>query len=256
MASVNRSSSTVSGLYTRPLPLSPPANEAELLARARALAGRSVDGLAREFGSPIDGLGVRTKGKVGTLVERSLGATGGSSATWDFPALRVELKTIPVDARGMPRESTFVCTVSLADADRTEWLTSWARAKLSRVLWVPVTVDPKGGRTFGDAMLWSPSDEQERVLAADFEEILGRVGAGDIEALTGRVGRWLQLRPKAAHGRVRTLVPGADGTMVSTVPRGFYLRSLFTGPILADPRALPEEARPGRGRARVAHSLS
>jgi DNA mismatch repair protein MutH len=209
--------------------IAPPRDEAELLARAHAMKGTRVEGG-----------GLHAKGKVGELVERALGATGGSTATWDFPALQIELKTIPIDARtGSPRESTFVCAVSLHDADTAEWSTSWVRAKLGRVLWVPVEEDETGARRIGEPRLWSPSAEQEGVLAGDFEEILGRVGVGDIEGVSARLGRWLQLRPKAAHGRVRTLVPGADGALVATVPRGFYLRARFTGAILRDPAALP-----------------
>jgi DNA mismatch repair protein MutH len=177
---------------------------------------------------------------VGELVERALGAHGGSAATWDFPDLEVELKTIPVlAATGAPRESTFVCAVSLADADRAEWTTSWVRRKLSRVLWVPVEAHADGTRSIGEARLWSPTAEQEQVLAGDFEDILGRAGMGDVEGIDARLGRWLQLRPKAAHGRVRTQVRGADGEIVTTVPRGFYLRARFTGAILRDGRALP-----------------
>lgn len=209
--------------------IAPPRDEAELFARAEALAGTSV-----EAG------GLHGKGKVGERIERALGATGGSSATWDFPDLRVELKTIPVDATtGTPQESTFVCAVSLADAERAEWATSWARAKLSRVLWVPIEVAQDGARRVGRARLWSPTPEQDAVLAGDFEDILGRVALGDVEGVTARLGRWLQLRPKAAHGGVRTAAPGADGEIVATVPRGFYLRARFTGAILADPGAMP-----------------
>jgi len=216
----------------------PPTDEAGLLRRALALQGQSIEALSRRFGLSLDGAPVATKGKVGELLERALGATGGSAATWDFPALRVELKTVPLGATGVPRESTFVCSVSLFDADRAEWAESWVRAKLARVLWVPIEAGA-GMRTVGQARLWSPTADQEIGLAGDFEEILGRVGAGGIEGLSARVGRWLQLRPKAAHGRVRTDAPGRDGDRVSTVPRGFYLRARFTGAILADPDALP-----------------
>jgi DNA mismatch repair protein MutH len=199
-----------------------------------------VAALAASLHTRVEATGVHTKGKVGELLERALGATGGSRATWDFPDLRVELKTVPVDARGSPRESTFVCAVSLLDADRAEWATSWARAKLTRVLWVPVTTGGDGARTIAEARLWSPSREQERVLAADFDEILGRIGAGGVEGVSARTGRWLQLRPKAAHGGVRTRAPGEEGGTLSTVPRGLYLRARFTGPILRDPGAMPE----------------
>jgi DNA mismatch repair protein MutH len=209
--------------------VAPPRDEAELLSRAASLCGLEVSGG-----------GVRGKGRVGAFVERALGATGGSAATWDFPDLRVECKTLPVHAAsGAPVESTFVCAVSLADADRAEWATSWARAKLSRVLWVPVDVAPDGVRRIGQAWLWSPTPAQDRGLASDFEEILGRVGLGDVEGVSAHLGRWMQLRPKAAHGRVRTVVPGADGELVSTVPRGFYLRPSFTGALVRDPAATP-----------------
>jgi DNA mismatch repair protein MutH len=210
----------------------PPRDEAELLRRARALAGMSVEALAAQLGFSIAGLALRTKGKVGGLIEDALGATGGPRATWDFPEIRTELKTVPLDPRGSPRESTFVCTVSLQEADRAEWGPSWARAKLSRVLWMPVHFDTAGQRTLGQPVLWSPSAEQERVLADDFDEIMGRVGAGDVEATTGHVGHWLQIRPKAANGQSRTPAPGGDGEVIWTVPRGLYLRARFTGAIL------------------------
>src|SRR3984957_20034108 len=98
----------------------PPRDEAELLDRARALRGHAVGALAARLGLDLGGPAVATKGKVGALLEQALGATGGSAATWDFPALRVELKTVPLDERGIPRESTFVCAVSLLDAGRAE----------------------------------------------------------------------------------------------------------------------------------------
>ncbi len=192
-----------------------PRDEIELVARARALSGCSVEALAQSLGVRVDGAAVSTKGKVGELLERALGATGGSAATWDFPALRIELKTIPVDEPDAPRESTFVCAVSLLDAERAEWESSWARSKLARVLWVPIRVGAGGSRRVGDARLWSPSEEQQSVLKDDFEEILGRIGAVGIEDISARVGRWLQLRPKAAHGRVRTNAPGG-GTEASS----------------------------------------
>ncbi|HEY5146182.1 MAG TPA: MutH/Sau3AI family endonuclease, partial [Polyangiaceae bacterium] len=220
-------------------PPSPPRDADELVGRARALDGVSIDELARLSGVRVDGAPVSTKGKMGELLERVLGATGGSVATWDFPELAIELKTIPVDARGVPSESTFVCAVSLLDAERAEWETSWARAKLSRVLWVPVTGDVGSERRVGSARLWSPSAEQEGILQGDFEEIFGRIAASGIEDISARVGRWLQLRPKAAHGGVRTRAPGGDEGDVATVPRGFYLRARFTGAILRDPLALP-----------------
>ena len=213
--------------------MTPPETLGALLERARKLAGVSVVDLAGREAFAIDGEAVKTKGKVGELLERALGATG-VGAEMDFPDLEVELKTVPIED-GKPVESTFVCALPLGDVDRMEWATSWARRKLSRVLWVPI----RDRQEVGEAVLWSPSPEQEAALKNDFEEIVGRIAIGDIEDLSAHVGRYMQLRPKAATGSVRTSAPGRDGDVVSTVPRGFYLRARFVGAILRDPRAMP-----------------
>jgi DNA mismatch repair protein MutH len=95
-------------------------------------------------------------------------------------------------------------------------------------------------RTIGEPLLWSPTSEQEAVLRGDFDDVVGLVGVGRIEELTAHRGRWMQVRPKAAHGRVRTAAFGPGGERIETIPRGFYLRARFTGALLADPAALPD----------------
>lgn len=215
-----------------------------LLARARALVGKSVGEIAASLGVSSAGEAVRTKGTPGAILELALGATGGSSKVHDFPELGVELKTIPIDMRGVPVESTYVCTLSLADAETQEWDTSWVRAKLARVLFVPLLAEdgvPWPERCVAAPVMWSPTAEQEDILRGDFDDVVGLIGIGRIEELTAHRGRWLQVRPKAAHGRVRTVAFGAEGEAIATIPRGFYLRPRFTGAILADPRAVPEE---------------
>jgi DNA mismatch repair protein MutH len=214
-----------------------------LLDRARALRGKTVREVAEELGLHAGGDAVRTKGTPGAILERALGATGGSSKVHDFPEIGVELKTIPLDERGVPIESTYVCTLSLADAESQEWETSWVRAKLACVLWVPTLGAaelPWPERRIGEPLLWSPTPEQDAILRGDFDDVVGLVGIGRIEELTAHRGRWMQVRPKAAHGRVRTAAYGAEGELIETVPRGFYLRARFTGALLRDPTATPE----------------
>jgi DNA mismatch repair protein MutH len=221
--------------------IQPPRDLADLFARASDLAGRALDELAATHAIAFDGRdSAKTKGKTGELLERILGATGGSHAVHDFPELAVELKTIPMDAALHARESTYVCTLQLTEADRAEWATSWARAKLSHVLWVPIVIDDGPARV-GAPRLWKPTPDQDAVLASDFEEAMGAVAIGGIESLTARTGRWLHVRPKAASSRDRTWSPGGDdGAFIATVPRGFYLRQRFTTALLADLAATPE----------------
>jgi DNA mismatch repair protein MutH len=216
-----------------PHELAPPRSLEELKARAAWLSGREVAELEGTALGPM----LRRKGKLGQLIERILGATAGSLSAPDFPELGVELKTIPLDALGRPRESTFVCSLSLADADTAEWASSAARAKLCHVLWVPVLVDEPSIR-LGTPWFWTPTPAQEAVLRADFDDIMGMIAIGKVEDLTARVGRWLQARPKAAHSGVRTRAYGAGDEPLAALPRGFYLRTSFTGALQKDPATL------------------
>jgi DNA mismatch repair protein MutH len=222
----------------------PPSCEAELRVRAEALAGRTLGENAAALGWREVGAGLHAKGKIGDLLERALGAARGSGATHDFPTLRIELKSVPVDDAGAPRESTYVCTLPLADVDCATWATSWVRAKLASVLWLPVVTPEPGAweeRRVGAPLLWSPTPAQEAVLRADFEDAVGLIGAGGIEEVTAHAGRWLQVRPKAPDGQARAVAYGPEGEPVAPVPRGFYLRRRFTAAILRDPAALPGE---------------
>ena len=213
----------------------PPRDVAELLARARLLEGAALTEVSlRSAGDEPSTR--RTKGSVGQLLERALGADGGSASAPDFAELGVELKTIPLDAQGRVRESTFVCRLSLRAVDELDFEASPVFAKLRQVLWVPIVRD-LGRARVGRALLWSPTPAQQAVLRADFDDLVGMIALGHIESVTARLGRWLQLRPKAAHGRVRTRAFDREGPLL-TMPRGFYLRARFTSALLRDPETL------------------
>ena len=223
----------------------PPRDEAELTARAAALAGLRLAELAARFEVPVPPDLRRAKGFVGGLLERALGATAGSRALPDFPELGIELKTLPVDRAGAPVESTFVCTIPLTEIGQVEWEDSRVRRKLSIVLWVPVEGErqiPVGERRIGQALLYRLTPEDEAVLRADWEELAGYIGRGHVEALTGHLGKFLQIRPKAAHSRARRVGIDADGVPFAALPKGFYLRPSFTGALLRRHFALPPKA--------------
>ena len=215
----------------------PPADVAQLLARATALAGRPLRAVAGRFGLPTPDDLRRHKGWVGQLLEYALGASAASRAEPDFPHLGVELKTVPVDARAKPRESTYVCVCPMDGAElRVAWDDSWVRRKLSRVLWIPVVQrasEPVGDRLVGAPVFWEPAPDDLRRLRADWEEITERVQLGALDRLDASVGEVLQLRPKAADHTETTWVLDAAAEWVETGPRGYYLRRRFTAEILA-----------------------
>jgi DNA mismatch repair protein MutH len=195
----------------------------------------TVGELARSLGRSLPRDPVRAKGAVGELLERALGADAGNLDLPDFQDLGVELKTIPLDAEGRVRESTYVCYLDLDQVERAEWESSRVRRKLQRVLWFPVEWNPGGApadRHLGTARIWSPSPEQEALLRGDWFELVGRIAVGAIDEITAHMGQVLQIRPKAATGSVRVDAPGPEGQLLATVPRGFYLRARFTEQVL------------------------
>lgn len=218
-----------------PSSLNPPSTLAELLERARALDGLTVGELARRLGRRTTSDPVRGKGLAGELVELALGANAGNLDQPDFQNLGVELKTIPLDAAGRVRESTYVCYLDLESVSSEEWEGSRVRRKLQHVLWVPVEHNPGGSpadRHLGTPLLWTPSARQEALLRADWLELVGRIAVGGIEEVSAHSGQALQIRPKAPSGAARVEAPGPEGEVILTVPRGFYLRARFTETIL------------------------
>jgi len=214
----------------------PPEDEASLLARAQDLAGLTLETLAARAGLPMPANLKRDKGWVGMLLEWHLGASAGSKAEQDFAHLGIELKTIPIDTQGKPLETTFVCVAPLTGNSGVTWLTSHVRHKLARVLWIPVEGEreiPLRERRVGAPLLWSPDAEEDEMLRQDWEELMDMIVLGRVEQITARHGAWLQIRPKAANSKALTEGIGDQGQPIMTLPRGFYLKKSFTGPLLA-----------------------
>lgn len=215
--------------------ITPPTTDDELLHRAQKLAGLTLLQLANQLKEPAPGKLHHAKGWIGQLLEKALGATAASLPEPDFQQIGIELKTLPVNQNGMPSESTYVCTVPLQNNHDLNWERSWVRNKLKRVLWVPIESDknlPVAERHIGQALLWSPSPEQEHILQQDWEELMDLVCTGQLGEISARQGTYLQIRPKAANASSLVNTEDEDGNAALTLPRGFYLRTTFTSQIL------------------------
>ena len=217
-----------------------PESQDELLRRAWEIAGLTLAELGAQVGVEVPDEAARAKGTAGQILEKALGATAGSRAEPDFVELGIELKTIPLDAMGRPKESTFVCSISLSAMADTDWEGGTVHKKLSKVLFVPVQAaseTPLRDRRVGRAYLWVPTPSELGLLRADWEQLAAMIAAGDVQEITGHLGEVLQVRPKAPHGKSRRRAPDEQGAVQWTMPRGFYLRPAFTGAVLARLRA-------------------
>lgn len=206
----------------------------QLQQRYQAIAGQTLAEIATDLDWSVPEDLKRNKGWVGQLLEARLGATAGSLSEPDFQQLGIEMKTLPLNHQGNPKESTYVCMVPLNTLNET-WEHSWVRRKLAHVLWLPLQADnsiPLAERRVGNAILWQPSAAELRVLQRDWEELMEMISMGNLDRMSAKIGHYLQIRPKAADSHIRTGVINESGAQGLTQPRGFYLRSRFTKTIL------------------------
>jgi len=213
----------------------PPQTQAELLARCQVLAGKTLGQVAADLNIPVPESLQRHKGWVGNLMEVALGANAGNKAQPDFVDLAIEMKTLPLNTQGQPKESTYVCTVAMQQTGELCWQDSWVRHKLAHVLWVPVEAEteiPLAERYIGQAWLWMPSLEQSVILQRDWEELMDRIVLGEQAEITAKEGEYLQIRPKAANAKVLSTGFSDSGSHERINPKGFYLRTAFTKQLL------------------------
>jgi len=214
-----------------------PTDEHQLVSRAQALAGLTLSQLAEDLDLEVPDSLKNNKGWIGNLLELALGATAGSKPQQDFPELGIELKSIPIDYRGKPLETTYVCITPLMGIGGLTWQQSNICNKLRKVLWIPILSErslPIGQRQIGSPFIWQPNSNQQQQMQQDWEEIMELIALGKITSITAKVGQVLQLRPKGANSKALTAAIGCDGAPIMTLPRGFYLKIPFTHQILKD----------------------
>ncbi len=215
--------------------VSPPVSRLELLDRAKNIAGLTIQQLANKMNVCIPQSTTHAKGWFGNLLELSLGASAASAPEPDFVDLGIELKSIPVDDNGKPKESTYICVTQLDPIALSSWESSLVKCKLTEVLWIPFEANkntPVPLRRIGSPVLWRPNKAQEKQLNDDWQELCDMIVLGDIDKVSSSMGKYLQIRPKAAHSKSLTKDKNQSGENKLTLPRGFYLRPSFTHSII------------------------
>ena len=215
----------------------PPTTIAELIERVDQIAGSTLGELAQSYGFKTPDTLNREKGWIGQLIEYVLGASAASRPEPDFPTLGIELKTLPISYAGKPLETTYVSITPLTNLHGATWHNSVVKKKLSHVLWLPILSErdiAPTDRVIGTGFLWQPSVLQEKQLRNDWEELTEMIALGQIEKINGHFGQVLQIRPKAANSKALTNAIGPDGKEITTLPRGYYLKTQFTQQILAE----------------------
>ena len=179
-----------------------------------------------------------SKGLSGQIIEYLLGAEAQSRPLPDFPRLNLEIKTIPINIKQQPLETTYICSANLLPKEiNYDFYTSALYKKIQHILWLPLIVpDPQhdllANRIVGNAFLWQPNPEQLAAIEADWIELTQMMLFGNIEQVSSHYGQVLQIRPKASNSKVTTESLDETGQKILTLPRGFYLRKTFTQNLL------------------------
>ena len=218
-----------------PAAVPPPSSENQLMDRARSLAGLQIGQLADQLHQSLPETKKHGKGLTGQLIEMALGASAGNKSLPDFESLDIELKTLPVSTEGQVLETTFVCSIDLNSGFEKPWRESRTFHKLKRVLFFPIEDNdskPWGALRLGVPFIWSPSPEEEALLARDWHDHMDLIAQGLSDGISARRGEVLQIRPKAANAQVRRKARDASGDEFKAKPIGFYLRRQFTQKLL------------------------
>ncbi len=207
----------------------------QLQSNVLRIAGCTLGEIATSLDIMVPENLLKNKGWVGQLIETALGVENNSRPEPDFPELGIELKTLPINHNGKPKESTYVCVAPLMHLANLRYQDSVVGKKLAHVLWLPIEADktiPLASRRIGQGIFWKANDEELKQLTADFDMLTDQIALGEVENITAHQGTFLQLRPKAANSAVLTEAISPEGTIMKTLPRGFYLRPIFTQRIL------------------------
>lgn len=212
-----------------------PKSTEELIIRANKLARKNIGDIANNYHINLPNKLNVKKGIIGQVLEIALGASAGNKPIPDFPNLGIELKTIPVDEKNIPLETTYICTAPIPFKESV-FENSIVYKKMSKVLWFPYTVkknDHVKNYVLSSPVLWSPNSNEYNQLKNDWEELADMLGLGQFASISSHIGKAMQLRPKAANKKQTICVLDENNELVNIVPKGFYLRKTFTQNIIA-----------------------
>jgi DNA mismatch repair protein MutH len=139
----------------------------------------------------------RRKAAGGHLVEALLEIARNSIPRPDLERLGTEVKTLPLNTRSSPRESTKVTAFNLEHVkEEPDFRRSTVFAKLRSILFVPVMKVDNDSPDFWylrSPFLWLPSEDQLTQMDDDYGTVHSAAKVEDWTRLSGRTGRFLTL---------------------------------------------------------------
>jgi DNA mismatch repair protein MutH len=210
------------------------ADEAQILARASSLLGRSLGDLDDLTDAALPVVG---KGSAGLLLERHFGIAANAISAPDFDGAGIELKVVPVvvGSKGQRRikERTVISMIDYDAIVEEDWATAHVRSKLEVLLvFYEVLVDePIEAFPILRVLRWGPDEITTPLIEHDWEAIRTKVARGHAEDLTESEGYVLGACTKGPGGG--TLKPQPRSS-IQAPGRAFALKPTFMLNLLLD----------------------
>lgn len=174
------------------------------------------------------------KAAAGDIAEIVAGKKPDSLPEADFSQFDIEVKTVPLDLMGHPRENTKITALNYTRLLTEEWATSHVYEKVRVVLFVPIVKeDTKRPDSWyvRSPFIWMPSRGQLSVIRNDWETIQGMVQRG--EQLAAKIGQYLIANTSGqGKGRDERTYHLLNGRAIKVKTRAFFLRKTFVSEIL------------------------
>ena len=116
-------------------------NENSIMERARLLKGETLDTILKKSPLKQDIINPSNRGRVGNLIEKHwFGIENNSYAEPDFKTAGIELKVSPIkelkSTSLVVKERTKICRINYVELIKEEWISSHAKNKLNKILFI------------------------------------------------------------------------------------------------------------------------
>ena len=208
-------------------------NKKKLKKKCKLIKNKTIKNLLDLNGIKITDINIKNKGIFGNLIEKYLNLKKNNKKQLDLNKLNLEIKTIPLNNKNYPKESTFICSIP-QKINNIIWEKSWLLKKISNILWIPYQGDKNISflsKKIYTPFLWKPSKKDKKYLKQDWKNLIKIIYMGGIDELNSSIGLYLHVKSKSSNNK-KLINYVYNNHLLKTTQKGFYFTKKFTKKII------------------------